>query len=121
MHTVLVTGGAGFIGGNFVHLVMAETDWRVVNLDKLTYAGNLDTLASLTDNARHCFVQGDIADPALVVQVDVDAGMPFDSGHRIDGKYLCHGQRLLVTLGGSGFSELLIAACPPVGVSRGHR
>ena len=47
MRTLLVTGGAGFIGGNFVHLAVAQGGVQVVNLDKLTYAGNLDTLAPL--------------------------------------------------------------------------
>ncbi|HXS72698.1 MAG TPA: dTDP-glucose 4,6-dehydratase [Rhodanobacteraceae bacterium] len=63
--TVLVTGGAGFIGGNFVLQAVIE-GVRVVNLDKLTYAGNLDTLQSLEGNACHTFVQGDIGDRALV-------------------------------------------------------
>ncbi|MBS0438473.1 MAG: GDP-mannose 4,6-dehydratase, partial [Proteobacteria bacterium] len=66
MKTLLVTGGAGFIGGNFVLGLMADRGWRVVNLDKLTYAGNLDTLASLRDNPNHVFVQGDIGDRVLV-------------------------------------------------------
>ena len=64
--TLLVTGGAGFIGGNFVLDWIAGSDEPVVNLDKLTYAGNLQTLASLKGNARHIFVQGDIGDRALV-------------------------------------------------------
>ena len=64
--TVLVTGGAGFIGGNFVLDWVAGHEEPVVNLDKLTYAGNLETLASLKDNPRHVFVQGDIGDRALV-------------------------------------------------------
>ncbi len=63
---ILVTGGAGFIGGNFVLDWLAASDEPVVNLDKLTYAGNLETLASLKDNPRHIFVQGDIGDRALV-------------------------------------------------------
>ena len=66
MQTILVTGGAGFIGGNFVHFLIRETDAQIINLDHLTYAGNLDTLAPLRGNPRHVFVQGDIADPALV-------------------------------------------------------
>ncbi|HEY0309711.1 MAG TPA: dTDP-glucose 4,6-dehydratase [Luteimonas sp.] len=61
----LVTGGAGFIGGNFV-LEAVAAGHRVVNLDALTYAGNLDTLASLDGNAAHVFVHGDIGDRALV-------------------------------------------------------
>ena len=65
MSTLLVTGGAGFIGGNFV-LQQVAAGHRVVNLDALTYAGNRDTLASLDGNANHVFVQGDIADRALV-------------------------------------------------------
>ena len=64
--TILVTGGAGFIGGNFVLDWVAGHEEPVVNLDKLTYAGNLETLASLKDNSRHVFVQGDIGDRALV-------------------------------------------------------
>ncbi|MGC9562188.1 dTDP-glucose 4,6-dehydratase [Brachymonas sp. M4Q-1] len=63
---ILVTGGAGFIGGNFVLDWVAGHEEPVVNLDKLTYAGNLETLASLKDNPRHVFVQGDIGDRALV-------------------------------------------------------
>ena len=59
--TLLVTGGAGFIGANFVLQAVAD-GLTVINLDKLTYAGNLDTLASLQGNQRHVFVQGDIGD-----------------------------------------------------------
>jgi dTDP-glucose 4,6-dehydratase len=63
---LLVTGGAGFIGSNFVLSTIAETGEAIVNLDKLTYAGNLDNLASLRGQSSHTFVQGDIADRALV-------------------------------------------------------
>ena len=64
--TLLVTGGAGFIGANFVLDWLAESSETVVNLDKLTYAGNLETLASLQGNPAHVFVQGDIGDADLV-------------------------------------------------------
>lgn len=63
---ILVTGGAGFIGANFVLDWAATTDEPVVNLDALTYAGNLESLASLQDNPRHTFVKGDITDRALL-------------------------------------------------------
>ena len=63
---ILVTGGAGFIGSNFVLDWLAQGDEPVVNLDKLTYAGNLANLASVQGDARHTFVQGDIGDTALV-------------------------------------------------------
>ncbi|MDM0049016.1 dTDP-glucose 4,6-dehydratase [Variovorax sp. J22R115] len=63
---ILVTGGAGFIGANFVLDWIARSSEAVLNLDKLTYAGNLETLASLKDNAGHLFVQGDIGDSELV-------------------------------------------------------
>lgn len=63
---ILVTGGAGFIGANFVLDWLAQSDEPVVNLDKLTYAGNLQTLSSLDGNASHIFVQGDIGDNALL-------------------------------------------------------
>jgi dTDP-glucose 4,6-dehydratase len=64
--TILVTGGAGFIGSNFVLDWLAQSDEPVVNLDALTYAGNLANLASLQGDARHVFVHGDIGDRALV-------------------------------------------------------
>jgi len=63
---ILVTGGAGFIGANFVLDWLAQTDEAVINLDKLTYAGNLQNLASLAGDPRHVFIQGDIGDGALV-------------------------------------------------------
>jgi dTDP-glucose 4,6-dehydratase len=64
--TILVTGGAGFIGANFVLDWLAASDEPIINLDKLTYAGNPETLATLLGDARHQLVQGDISDAALV-------------------------------------------------------
>ncbi len=63
---ILVTGGAGFIGANFVLDWLTRMDEPVLNLDKLTYAGNLENLASLKEDKRHVFVQGDIGDSALL-------------------------------------------------------
>ncbi len=63
---ILVTGGAGFIGANFVLDWLAQGDEPVITLDKLTYAGNRENLAALEGDARHVFVQGDIGDTALV-------------------------------------------------------
>ena len=59
---IIVTGGAGFIGSAVVRTMLAESDWQVVNLDKLTYAGNLDSLASVAGNPRYKFVHLDICD-----------------------------------------------------------
>lgn len=64
--TLLVTGGAGFIGANFVRTWLQDEDGDIVNLDKLTYAGHLFSLASLDNEARHRFVQGDILDHDLI-------------------------------------------------------
>jgi dTDP-glucose 4,6-dehydratase len=69
MQTILVTGGAGFIGGNFVQLQRSETDRTIINLDKLTYAGNLATLQNLDGDPKHIFVEGDIGDIALVTEL----------------------------------------------------
>ena len=66
---ILVTGGAGFIGSNFVLDWLAQTDEPVVNLDKLTYAGNPDNFASLVNDSRHHFVHGDICDRELVASL----------------------------------------------------
>jgi dTDP-glucose 4,6-dehydratase len=66
MVNVLVTGGAGFIGSNFVRYALAtHHDWRITTLDKLTYAGRLENLQGLMEHPRHEFVKGDVADPAV--------------------------------------------------------
>jgi dTDP-glucose 4,6-dehydratase len=67
--TILITGGAGFIGSNFCLDWLDRSDEMVVNLDKLTYAGNLQNLASVADDARHVFVHGDFGDAALVADL----------------------------------------------------
>lgn len=67
--TILVTGGAGFIGANFVMDWVSNSDESVINLDKLTYAGNRQSLVSLEDNDQHVFVHGDIADFQLLEQL----------------------------------------------------
>lgn len=64
--TIIVTGGAGFIGSNFVHGWLANSEEPVINLDALTYAGNLESLASIAGDVRHNFVHGDIGDMTLV-------------------------------------------------------
>jgi dTDP-glucose 4,6-dehydratase len=64
--TILVTGGAGFIGSAFVRMSVAHSSWRVVNLDNLTYAGNLENLSTIEEGSRYRFVRGDICDAELV-------------------------------------------------------
>ena len=68
--TMLVTGGAGFIGSNFIrHMLTEHPDTRIVNLDALTYAGNLENLRDVADNPNYTFVRGDICDPDTVAAV----------------------------------------------------
>ena len=70
MKTYLATGCAGFIGSNFVHYMLEKhQDIRIVNLDKLTYAGNLENLKDIENDPRHIFVQGDICDRDLVTRL----------------------------------------------------
>ena len=60
MKTIYITGGAGFIGGNFILNLMKSSKAKVVNYDKLTYAGNLDTLSSIENDPNYKFINGDI-------------------------------------------------------------
>ena len=89
---ILVTGCAGFIGSNFIHTWLAHHDEPIINLDKLTYAGNLDNLASLAKDKRHTFVQGDIGDrdrvAALLAQHKPRAVLNFAAESHVDRSIL---------------------------------
>lgn len=89
---ILVTGGAGFIGSNFIHYVLHQyPDWQVINLDKLTYAGNLENLKDIENNPKYHFVKGDIADGELVsnlLQAKVDAVVNFAAESHVDRSIL---------------------------------
>lgn len=90
---VLVTGGAGFIGSNFIrYLLETHADVRVVNLDKLTYAGNLDSLTDVSSDERYRFVRGDIADGTLVDSIlgehRIDAVVNFAAESHVDRSIL---------------------------------
>jgi dTDP-glucose 4,6-dehydratase len=87
--TVLVTGGCGFIGVNFVRLLLeTREDWRVINLDKLTYAGNLQSLQDVRDHPGYQFVKGDICDGRLVgdlfAQHQIDTVVHFAAESHVD-------------------------------------
>lgn len=89
LRTVLVTGGCGFIGSNFVRLLMEEqSSWRVINLDKLTYAGNLLNLEGIEEGPRYRFVKGDICDPGLLeklfVEEKIDTVVHFAAESHVD-------------------------------------
>ena len=89
MKNFLITGGAGFIGANFVHYLLEHhPDYRVVVYDKLTYAGNLNNLADVSDDPRFHFVRGDICDAALVEEVirehEIDAIVNFAAETHVD-------------------------------------
>lgn len=93
MRNLLVTGGAGFIGANFVHHILATyPDYRVVVFDKLTYAGNLDNLKSVEADPRYAFVQGDIADREVVREAirryDIDTVVNFAAETHVDRSIL---------------------------------
>ena len=69
MKNILVTGGAGFIGSNFVKLMIDIHDYNIINLDLLTYAGNLENLKEVENKANYTFIKGDICDKELVNEI----------------------------------------------------
>lgn len=85
---LLVTGGAGFIGSNFIHHILGEhSSWTITNLDKLTYAGNLENLKDIENNPRYRFVKGDIANRELInslLQEKIDVIVNFAAESHVD-------------------------------------
>lgn len=93
MKNVLVTGGAGFIGSNFVRFALrAKPEWKVVNVDALTYAGNLENLADVEKESRYAFEKADIADPAAMARIferhAIDAVINFAAESHVDRSIL---------------------------------
>ena len=96
---ILVTGGCGFIGTNFIlHMLDKHTNYEIVNLDKLTYAGNKENLQSVEDDKRYTFVKGDICDMQLVdsIMKDVDAVVHFAAESHVD-RSIEHSQEFVMT------------------------
>ena len=117
---VLVTGGCGFIGSNVVHhLRVNRPEWTVVTVDKLTYAGNLENLASLEGDKRHVFVKGDVADRALLDSTiavhGVDAVLHLAAESHVDRSIV--GPELFVQTNVVG-TQVLLEACKAGNVRR---
>jgi dTDP-glucose 4,6-dehydratase len=117
--TILVTGGAGFIGSNFVLDWLKTSDEPVINLDKLTYAGNMDNLASLKGNPAHRFVQADICDADALKKVftadDIRAVVHFAAESHVDRSI--HGPEAFLDTNVTGTFRLLEAARHAWGLS----
>jgi dTDP-glucose 4,6-dehydratase len=123
VRNLLVAGGAGFIGSNFVHYILEKhPDYRVVVYDKLTYAGNLDNLRDVQDDARYAFVHGDICDPAAVRQAmqehEIDAIVNFAAETHVDRSLMTPGSFIQTDVYGT---YVLLEAAKEHGVERYHQ
>src|SRR6266567_6910191 len=117
---VLLTGGAGFIGSNLVRWLLANRpEWRIVNLDKLTYAGNAENLADLAGNPRYRFVRGDIANGAMVAEIvraeRIDAVMHLAAESHVDRSILSPAVFIEANVRGT---QVLLEAARELGVQR---
>jgi dTDP-glucose 4,6-dehydratase len=119
MLKLMVTGGAGFIGSNFVRYILERyPDYRIVNFDKLTYAGNLENLSGLEKDPRHEFVQGDIGDEEAVrstIQQGVDAVVNFAAESHVDRSILHAADFIRTNIVGT---HTLLEVCRKAGVRR---
>lgn len=120
---IIVTGGAGFIGGNFVHYMLREhPGYRIICLDKLTYAGNLETLESAMDNPDFRFVRADIADRDAVYKLfeeeSPDIVVNFAAESHVDRSVMDPGIFLQTNVLGTG---VLLDACRIYGIKRYHQ
>ena len=104
MDRYLITGGAGFIGSNFIHCLLRKyQDIKITNLDKLTYAGNLDNLKDIESDARYKFVKGDIKERALIKRLmkDIDVVVHFAAETHVDRSILEAGEFILTDVYGT--------------------
>jgi len=113
MKNILVTGGAGFIGSNFVRMVLSEhKDYFIVNLDKLTYAGNLENLSDFLDRSNHRFIKGDICDGSRIEKIiekyNIDAIINFAAESHVDRSIT--GPKIFIETNIKGTLTLLEAA-----------
>ena len=120
---IIVTGGAGFIGGNFVHYMLKEhPEYQIICLDKLTYAGNMETLEPVMDNPNFTFVKADIADRdavyALFEKEKPDVVVNFAAESHVDRSITDPGIFLQTNIIGTG---LLLDACRIYGIKRYHQ
>lgn len=120
---IIVTGGAGFIGGNFVHLMVNKyPDYEIICLDKLTYAGNLETLESVMDKKNFKFVKGDIADRDFIYKLfeeeKPDIVVNFAAESHVDRSITDPGIFLQTNVCGTG---VLLDACRIYGIQRFHQ
>ncbi len=123
MMKIIVTGGAGFIGGNFVHYMIKKyPDYKIICLDKLTYAGNLETLEPVMDNPNFTFVKGDIADREFVYGLfekeKPDIIVNFAAESHVDRSITDPGIFLQTNVIGTG---VLLDACRVYGIKRYHQ
>ncbi len=118
IRTILVTGGCGFIGSNFVRYMVANYDFKVINVDKLTYAGNLENVADISDNSNHEFVKGDIADTSLIESLasrGIDIIVNFAAESHVDRSI--EDSRIFIETNVLG-TQVLLEAARKYGVSR---
>ncbi len=115
---LLVTGGAGFIGSNFIRYMLSKYDYQLINLDKLTYAGNLENLDEIKDDPRYTFIHGDIADEKCVQEIftqDIDVVVNFAAESHVDRSIEDSGVFIRTNVEGT---RVLLEAARKYGVER---